>query len=400
MFANLAFFVSSLCGAVQPSDFILKVINTIKDEYLISFLSKQNVIPKYGFPVDVVDLQILHHADEAKALELNRDLRIALSEYAPSSQVVAGGKLWTSRYIKRLPDRHWRQYRYAVCEHCHCYQRVPAETNEKLENCIACGWPLGGHNRGDFIVPQFGFITDSAPPGKPGEARPDRTYTTRTYFRGVSKETESLKITLRGVNVVVIPATDGELAVINHAGYQGFKVCYNCGYAMLGNEQVKSPHFTPLRTECRGKFTRVYLGHEFKNDVLQIRFEGYANGDPGFWYSHLYALLEGASKSLEIDRQDLDGVLYPYSGDLAGPALILFDDVPGGAGHVRRIAENQKRFIDVLKVSLEKLLLCNCGGVERNTSCYGCLRNYRNQFCHDQLKRGPIIDFISAILGS
>ncbi len=388
-----------LVRARKPSDFILKVINTIKDEYLISFLSKQNVIPKYGFPVDVVELQILHHSDEAKALELSRDLRIALSEYAPSSQVVAGGKLWTSRYMKKLPDRIWRKFTYAVCDRCQCYQRVQADTNEKLENCIACGWPLGGHNRGDFIIPQFGFITELTPPGKPGEARPERTYTTRTYFREASKGTEALVIPLRGVNVVVIPATDGELAVINHAGYQGFKVCYSCGYSVLGNEQVKSPHQTPWRTECNGKLTRVYLGHEFKTDVLQIRFEGYTNRDLGFWYSLLYALLEGSSQSLEIDRQDLDGVLYPYAGDLSKPALILFDDVPGGAGHVRRIAANQESLIDVFKVSLEKLELCNCGGNERDTSCYGCLRNYRNQFCHDQLKRGPIIDFISAILG-
>jgi len=389
---------NELVSTHKPSDFILKVINTIKDEYLISYLSKQNVIPKYGFPVDVVDLQILHHSDEAKALELSRDLRIALSEYAPSGQVVAIGKLWTSRYIKKLPDRIWRKYTYAICDHCQCYQRVPAETGEKLRNCIACGLPLGGRNRGDFIVPQFGFITESGAPGKPGETRPERTYTTRTYFRGVSKVTDALSVPLRGVNVVVIPAMDGELAVINHAGFQGFKVCYTCGYAVLGNEQVKSPHQTPWRTECRGKLTRVYLGHEFKTDVLQFRFEGYANGDLGFWYSLLYALLEGASQSLEIDRQDLDGVLYPYSGDLARPSLVLFDDVPGGAGLVRRIAETQERLLDVLKMSLEKLELCNCGGDERNTSCYGCLRNYRNQFCHDQLKRGPVIEFISQIM--
>ena len=72
---------------------------------MINFLSSRNVIPKYGFPVDVVELEILHHSEEAKRLELNRDLRIALSEYAPSSQIVAGGMLWTSRYLKRLSQR-------------------------------------------------------------------------------------------------------------------------------------------------------------------------------------------------------------------------------------------------------------------------------------------------------
>ena len=100
----------------KPSDYILRVINTIKNRYLINFLSSRNVIPKYGFPVDVVELQIQHHSDEAKRLELDRDLRIALSEYAPSSQIVAGGKLWTSRYLKKLPQREWPKYRYAVCD--------------------------------------------------------------------------------------------------------------------------------------------------------------------------------------------------------------------------------------------------------------------------------------------
>ena len=62
-------------------------------------MSQHNVIPKYGFPVDVVELQIYHHSEEAKGLELTRDLKMAISEYAPDSQVVAGGKLWTSRYV-------------------------------------------------------------------------------------------------------------------------------------------------------------------------------------------------------------------------------------------------------------------------------------------------------------
>lgn len=389
---------NDLVSSHKPSDFILKVINTIKDEYLISYLSKQNVLPKYGFPVDVVDMQILHHSEEAKTLELSRDLRIAISEYAPSSQVVAGGKLWTGRYIKRLPDRVWLRYSYAVCNYCQCYQRVLFETGEKPELCEACGRPLEGHNKGDFIVPQFGFITEAAPPRKPGEARPERTYSTRTYYRGISKEAEKHVIPLRDLNIELIPASDGELAVINHAGYQGFKVCFYCGYSVLGNDKVKSPHQTPWRSDCSCKLTRVFLGHEFKTDVLQIHFDGYANGDIGFWYSLLYALLEGASQALEIDRQDLDGVLYPYSGDPSMPALVLFDDVPGGAGHVRRLAENDERMIEVLRVALERLELCNCGGDERDTSCYGCLRNYRNQFCHDQLKRGLVIDFISKIL--
>lgn len=385
-----------LIAANKPSDYILKVINTINNEYLISYLSKQNVIPKYGFPVDVVELQLLHHSEEAKFLELSRDLRIALSEYAPSSQVVAGGKLWTSRYIRRLPDRHWRQFRYAVCDYCQTYQRVPTESEEKLEFCSACHQPLTGRTRGKFIVPQFGFIGDSSPPSNPGTSRPERTYTTRTYFRGVSRKTNEIVVPLNDVEVSVIPATDGELAVINHAGYQGFKVCFSCGYAVLGNEKIKSPHQTPWKTTCPNKrLTHVHLGHEFKTDILQLRFNNYSNSDVGFWYSLLYAILEGTSQALDIDRQDLDGVLYHSSGDLSKPDLVLFDDVPGGAGHVKRIAENKKLLPYILETSRNKMDLCDC---DEQTSCYGCLRSYKNQFVHDILRRGPIIKFLTDIL--
>jgi len=382
--------------AFKNSDYILRVINTINHEYLISYLSKQNVIPKYGFPVDVVELQLLHHSEEAKFLELSRDLRIALAEYAPSSEVVAGGKLWTSRYIRRLPDRHWRQYRYAVCEYCQSYQRVPAESDEKLEFCSICHQPLSGRTRGKFIVPQFGFIGDSKPPRNPGISRPERTYTTRTYFRGVSRKTNELIVSLNDVEVSVIPATDGELAVINHAGYQGFKVCFSCGYAKLGNEKIKNPHQTPWNTTCpNNRLTRVHLGHEFKTDILQLRFNNYSNSDVGFWYSLLYAILEGTSQALDIDRQDLDGVLYHSSGDLSKPDLILFDDVPGGAGHVKRISERTESLPKILDISRQRLELCDC---DEQTSCYGCLRSYKNQFCHDILRRGPIIKFLNHIL--
>jgi hypothetical protein len=245
-------------------------------------------------------------------------------------------------------------------------------------------------------VPQFGFIGDSSPPSNPGTSRPERTYTTRTYFRGVSRKTNEIVVPLNDVEVSVIPATDGELAVINHAGYQGFKVCFSCGYAVLGNEKIKSPHQTPWKTTCPNKrLTYVHLGHEFKTDILQLKFNNYSNSDVGFWYSLLYAILEGTSQALDIDRQDLDGVLYHSSGDLSKPDLVLFDDVPGGAGHVKRIAENKNLLPYILETSRNKMDLCDC---DEQTSCYGCLRSYKNQFVHDILRRGPIIKFLTHIL--
>ena len=55
---------------------IRRAINTLEGRNILTFLSQRNVIPKYGFPVDVVELQIYHHGKDANGLELDRDLKL------------------------------------------------------------------------------------------------------------------------------------------------------------------------------------------------------------------------------------------------------------------------------------------------------------------------------------
>lgn len=76
-------------------DYLRWRINNYKKESIISFLSKKSVLPKYGFPVDTVELSIWD-AQNKYNLELQRDMAVAISEYAPGSQVVADGNLITS----------------------------------------------------------------------------------------------------------------------------------------------------------------------------------------------------------------------------------------------------------------------------------------------------------------
>ncbi|MBE3046906.1 hypothetical protein IMZ48_31130 [Candidatus Bathyarchaeota archaeon] len=45
----------------------------------------------------------------------------------------------------------------------------------------------------------------------------------------------------------------------------------------------------------------------------------------------------------------------------------------------------------------ERVRQCTCGP---ETSCQSCLRNYENQFCHEKLKRGPVVDFLAPLAGS
>ncbi|HEY9869471.1 MAG TPA: Zn-binding domain-containing protein [Candidatus Obscuribacterales bacterium] len=373
----------------KPSDWVLRMINTMKARQILDALSSHNVIPKYGFPVDVVELQLMSPSDEARRLTLERDLRIALSEYAPGGEVVAGGKLWTSTRVKKVPDREWPRYEYAICQNCRRYQRVIFGT-ELPTRCIACSKPLDGKGaRRPFIVPEFGFVSED-PPRAPAESRPERTYTTSVFFSGETSPGElKLSIPLRTVTLQASAAAEGRLAIINRAG---FKICHSCGYSVLAADKVNA-HTSLFGRSCTGTLRFSDLGHEFKTDVLDIRLVGFIPQTYSFWLSLLYALLEGASETLYISRDDLHGCLYPYSENAQMQAIILFDDVPGGAGHVRRLVQSTDTLRQMLISTLNRVKGdCGC---DHDTSCYGCLRNYKNQPHHDELERGLVYDFLA-----
>jgi len=143
---------------------------------------------------------------------------------------------------------------------------------------------------------------------------------------------------------------------------------------------------------CNGFLETYSLGHKFMTDVLELRFDGIPakQVQENTWRSVLYALLEGASESLGIRREDLDGTLFYNLGSRV-PSLILYDDVPGGAGHVRRILNYLP---DTILAARDRVSMDCCGP---ETSCTECLRNYRNQPYHDNLKRGLAKTFLDEL---
>lgn len=388
--------LSELQAKRKRSDQILDAIRTIDQRDLIGYLAARGVLPKYGFPVDVVEMKISYHCSEAKILELNRDLRIALSEYAPGSSIIAGGKTWTSRYLRIMPRRALPRFRYALCPVCGSYHRVWADTREPLTECSRCHASLtDAPLSGEFVIPEFGFLSEYAPPGDPPPSAPERVYSTRAFLWGESfhKEESAEFRSGRGVTRCET-ASKARLAVLNTGLRRGFRICPVCGYTFGPNESAPRTHNNPRGQQCPGTFQPpVALGHEFETDVLLLTFPHYRNVRPEFWVSLLYAVVEGVSLVLDIERNDLDGCLYPMAGDPYSPALVLFDDVPGGAGHVRRI-NNETLLKEVLETTLRFVSTCECG-----TSCSGCLRNYKNQSWHEILDRLIVKDFLEQVIG-
>jgi ATP-dependent helicase YprA (DUF1998 family) len=359
-----------------------RVGNTLRERDLFGFLANHNVLPKYGFPVDSVELRTNFGIGKSKGglLDLSRDLSQAIYEYAPGAEVVAGGSLWTSRGIYRLPGRDLQEYFYHVCKRCGGF-RHGIESAE--QQCRHCGEVAQVAAR-TITIPEFGFVAGSEP-GKPGARPPRRSWSGAVHVMAPPPEVRSYTINLSGGSAVVTVGSRGRLiALADGPNKMGFWICDWCGF---GSPRVVSPQKPPKHNHllknkpCPGPQRLLDLGHVYETDLLSIDAElSGVRPTQSAWQSMLYAIVEAASETLEIARGDIGGSLTPAGADRW--SITLFDAVPGGAGHVLQVEKNLEQ---VLRRALRRVSECECGP---ETSCYGCLRSYQNQRDHDDLSRG------------
>lgn len=297
--------------------------------------------------------------------------------------------MWTSYGLKKVVEKEWPRKHYKRCpKHNVFVQWEPGQP----EPATPCNCKLGGFQ---YIIPRFGFVTDRDKPKEP-KSRTARVFTTRPYFVAsrvpdpgtIDMPQNSPMITMKkaspGLMVVLCEGRRGE----------GFYICSECGAGFRGREKN---HKTPYGQDCRGTLEQVSLGHEFVTDVLELQFRLEPEGDiERVWFAHslAYALVEGAAEVLEVPSSDLSATVA-YREHVPVPPIILYDNVPGGAGLVARL-EGEEVLKDCLNAAWERVDgKCGC---DEKTSCYGCLRSYRNQFVHQYLQRGPVKQYLRELL--
>ena len=144
-------------------------MKTIAGEQTLNFLSRKAVIPKYGFPVDVVELDTRPRDGNRTGVSLQRDLSQAIAEYAPGGKVVAKKLEWESCGVKKVSGKEWpvRYYRYDDA-------RNFMQWNE--------GDTTAPPNARKYLIPEFGFVTPLFKQPKEPHGRARRLYTTRPFF--------------------------------------------------------------------------------------------------------------------------------------------------------------------------------------------------------------------------
>ena len=354
-------------GKYTEAGRVQRRLRAILKDRTLNFLSRTAVIPKYGFPVDTVELEIQGDNQSGNDISLQRDLSQAIAEYAPGSQVVADKKIWESGGVKLVQGQNHiiRDYKYD--------DKGNFETSLKLE----------GRGVRQYFTPQWGFATDlSYRPNEPVR-KAQRLYTTRPFFGGFENEPPS--IDLYGASVTV--AAPGRLYILSEGHQQRqFHVCLTCG---RHSTKRVSKHTTLYGRPCDGRMGRYSYGYELVTDVVRLKFPYLDNSDAA--YSLAYALALGSADALGVPHSDLNVALARANSlsEFGSVSIVIYDDVPGGAGFVERLSREDV-FIETLEKAKERVNGdCGC-----DTSCYGCLRSYRNQFVHTILDRSLALYFI------
>lgn len=389
---EIGYFDSSRQAAADVQNYRLadqftRVVKTIRGRDLLGFLGSRNILPKYGFPSDVVGLKTgLGGSPDGARLDLSRDLAQAIYEFAPGSQIVAGGLKWTSAGVYRLPGKELVSGFVASCRNCGYFQESKANLDSNCAECAA-PWKVS-----EYARPEFGFVADRVAE-KPGVVPPLRNRNGETHHLGGGELTrEPLYLARLDASPWTMQASaKSRMFAVSTGAGAGFAICDWCGRGWpLGAKGFAKSHKHAWKDQdCSGPLARRWLAHEYETDVLTIETTGI--DDHGALWSTLYALLEGAANVLDIARDDLDGTIA-FSN--AGARLVIFDTVPGGAGGALRVADS---FDAVIAGGLRAVSECECG---EETSCYSCLRGYGNQIRHDLLSRGAAMAVLSGFRGT
>ena len=349
---------------------------------VIEALSDQQFLPSYGFPIGVQRLQVLVPDDrnparvrEEDSFRLERSGLLSLGEYVPGSQLLVGGRLVTSRGLKKswhgadVDATPGLQGTLCTCVNDHEFYQIGAA----VDRCPVCNGPPRSQGQGLIIV-RHGFATAAWDPPRRG-TDVERVGTAEPMTVTFRQQEEFL----RDRSFAGVPGLearyreDGELLVINRGERRfGFAICQRCGYAdseaqpgPAGGREKLPPVFAthrPLRaarvpgqpfpacwrpTEAPVWRHRILAARQ-TTDVLIVEFTclGVAAADVGLIQTIGFALQRAGCRLLELDTREIGVLTVPAGPQGQTVGVALYDNVPGGAGHVRELLEQDRELLD------------------------------------------------------
>ena len=145
--------------------------------------------------------------------DLNRDLRIAISEYAPDSEIIVNKVKHTSKYITLPKTSQFPRRYFHFCNHCKKVNLFVDGGDNR--NCRYCGEAFDGAVSEYFIEPTLGFKTGVTK--KSNRMKPIRSYSGEVSYIGKGISDQNL-VSIRD-SIFVETSSNDELLIMNKSDF-------------------------------------------------------------------------------------------------------------------------------------------------------------------------------------
>jgi ATP-dependent helicase YprA (DUF1998 family) len=411
----------------------VEIANEAADRDLSQQLAEHGLLPMFGFPSRV---RYLYHRRPDRPYPwppggvIDRDLTIAVGQFAPGSQLVKDKAVHTAigvadwypagGVVRTDPDPLGERERVAYCRRClfieprdgagaHSNGDAAAAAADESA-CPSCGafeefavielrQPRGF--RTDFVPRDFEGSFDWVPGTGSSRISPDES-------RSQAGALENA--TLRWGR--------GRIYVVNDNGGRGWRFApadrwpglLSVDLAEEGGGVYK-PSLPELKLESA---INVALGAAYVTDTALISVEETAHGldlDPSpsrsvsrraAWYSLGFVLRAAAVRLLDVQSRELGvGLWYqPIGAEAVRAWVYLADALENGAGYATHIGRPE-RFRDVLAEAEDFIagLREPRHSDDCDSSCYDCLRDYFNMRYHPLLDWRLAADMLDLLRG-
>lgn len=380
---------------------------------LLDALYEEGIIPTYSFPKNVVSTYITDSYGKTK-YEVERGLDIAISEYAPGRSIVVDKQTYQ---IGGLYYPGSEKKAGSALSPAKSYIEDPNYL-KRLLTCENCGW-FGLEQDNNTTCPFCGGkeIVETRPMLRPWGFAPkdakaipfaqlnEEYSSSKPPLYSTLSDSDSIELIDGYKNVRKSSRTNQRIIMVNQ-GHEsnGFMVCEDCGAAMPGIDgralnDVNRPYNSRFaRSRCRHPNSiNVSLGYDFVTDMMVLEFEldqskiSTEHRDNPWISTAAQSLAEAirlaASKELDIEFSELvTGYRFRTSEKGSFIDVYLYDSLSSGAGYSDAVARDIKNLLVSVKGILEQ---CDC-----DTSCYKCLKHYRNQNVHALLNRKAALQLL------
>lgn len=412
--ARLAALDASLVRAQAVGGKVLAAVSKRKDSYvssaLLPFLAENNFLPSAGIPTGLVEFipNLMAKGNFRKAP--TQHLSLAISAYAPGSQVILNewcyepqGILMKSKFEDSKKDvlQSCRNCGYSLisigkarCDCPKCHQQTMSGLKQTTHNT--------SNTRFTEIVEPAGFSVDWT--YKP--TRKLRKHSPVNFVQPLLLKMDPWLNKTRNTKIIMRTSQpDSEILFYNKgtSGY-GFALCPYCGRmksesSIAGDDEDKNPLSFHKHLEtgeaCEGASDEgisirrnVLIVGRYQTDFVEVKFydkDDHEITDVETLYSLGVIISRKLAEVLGVNDGEID---FGYNQDYH--SIFIYDTALGGAGYSPLLREYKN---EVLDSAFQTLSQCTC-----QQACAHCLIDRQSQWYINYLNRAKALEWLEVEL--